>query len=95
VHNSPNAEFNLIKIVVAGITGCLGSASVGLTDALARARCAIAHATSEDAPFRLLAASSDGAAIVDGFGRPFEVAASFDEISSATPFSREVFSRMS
>jgi hypothetical protein len=60
---------------------CLGSALVGLTEALTLDRRAIAPAIPQDAPFRMLTASSGAAAIFDGFGRPFEFAASFDEIS--------------
>ncbi len=72
----------MIKIVVAGIDGCLGSAFIGLTDALTLARDAIMRATGVEAPFQMVTASADGAGIIDGFGHRFEVAASFDEISS-------------
>jgi PAS domain S-box-containing protein len=72
----------MIKIVVAGINGCHGSAFVGLTDALELARRAIAHATGQDAPFYMVTASSDGAGIVDGFGRRFDIATSFEAISA-------------
>ncbi len=72
----------MVKIVIVGINGCLGSAFVGLADALALARQAISRATGEDAPFNMVTASLDGNAITDGFGRRFEVTTSFDEIST-------------
>jgi len=72
----------MIKIVVAGIDGCLGSAFIGLTDALTLARDAIMRTTGVEAPFQMVTASADGAGIIDGFGHRFEVATSFEEISS-------------
>ena len=72
----------MIKIVVAGIDGCLGSAFIGLTDTLTLARDAIMRATGVEAPFQMVTASADGAGIIDGFGHRFEVATSFEEISS-------------
>ena len=72
----------MIKIVVAGIDGCLGSAFIGLTDTLTLARDAIMRTTGVEAPFQMVTASADGAGIIDGFGHRFDVAASFEEISS-------------
>jgi len=72
----------MIKIVVAGISGCLGSAFVGLSDALALARDAMTRASDGDAPFTLLTASWNGASIVDGYGRSFAVSAAMEEISA-------------
>ncbi len=71
----------MVKIVIAGITGCLGSAFIGLADTLALAREAIVHATGEAPPFDLLTASSNGARITDGFGRSYAVDASIEEIA--------------
>ena len=72
----------MIKIVVAGIDGCLGSAFIGLTDTLTLARDAIMRTTGVEAPFQMVTASAGGAGIIDGFGHRFEVATSFEEISS-------------
>jgi PAS domain S-box-containing protein len=72
----------MIKIVVAGISGCLGAAFVGLTDTLAIARQAIAHATGEEPPFLMVTASADGGSIIDGSGRSFPVDTSFEEVSN-------------
>ena len=83
----------MIKIVVAGINGCLGSAFIGLTDALTLARDAIASATGVEPPFQLVTASADRAGIIDGFGRRFEVAASFEEIASCDAVLTRAFNR--
>ncbi len=72
----------MIKIVVAGITGCLGSAFVGLSDTLALARQAIARATGEEPPFYMVTASADGAAVIDGFGRSLAVDVSIEEVAN-------------
>ena len=71
----------MAKIVVAGLTHCLGSAFLGLCDALELARCAVARATGETAPFFVLTASPGGAPVVDGAGRVFPVATALEEIS--------------
>jgi PAS domain S-box-containing protein len=71
----------MVKIVIAGISGCLGSAFIGLADALALAREAVAHSCGGEAPFSVVTASWNGARIVDGFGRSFEVSAALTEIS--------------
>jgi PAS domain S-box-containing protein len=72
----------MIKIVIAGIEGCLGSSFVGLTDMLALARRAIADSTGVDAPFYVVTASEDGARVIDGAGRRFDVETSFAEIAA-------------
>lgn len=72
----------MIKIVVAGITGCLGSAFVGLSDTLALARQAISRATGEEPPFYMVTVSADGAAVIDGFGRSLVVDASIEEVAN-------------
>ncbi len=72
----------MIKIVVAGVSGCLGSAFIGVVDALSLAREAIARATGEEPPFSMITASASGSGIVDGFGRSFSVETSFEEITS-------------
>ncbi len=74
------------KIVITGISGCLGSAFLGLTDVLTLARRALlrAAALSHNAadPFYVVAASVDGEAIRDSAGVSFTVATSFDEVAS-------------
>lgn len=74
------------KIVIAGISGCLGSAFLGLTDVLTLARRALlrAAAPSQNAadPFYVVAASADGQAIRDSAGVTFTVATSFEEVAS-------------
>lgn len=71
-----------MKIVVAGVSGCLGSAFIGLADQLHVAARAIAHATGSEAPFHLVTAGPDGASVVDDCGRSFKVDASLEEISA-------------
>lgn len=74
------------KIVIAGLNGCLGSAFLGLIDILTLARRAVvraaAPAQNAEDPFSVLAASPDGASIVDRSGATFPVAASFDAIAT-------------
>lgn len=74
------------KIVIAGISGCLGSAFLGLTDVLTLARRALlrAAAPTQNAadPFYVVAASADGQAIRDSAGVTFTVATSFEEAAS-------------
>ncbi len=95
MHNSPNAELNMIKIVVAEISDCLGSAFVGLTDALALARHAIAHATGEDASFDMLTAVQTARLSLSGSdARSRSLRRSMKSLP-ATPFSSEAFSRTS
>ena len=72
----------MAKIVVAGLTHCLGSAFLGLCDALELAGAAVARATGETAPFYVLTASPGGAPVVDGAGRVFPVATALEEISA-------------
>lgn len=74
------------KIVIAGISGCLGSAFLGLTDMLTLARRALLRAaaptqTAAD-PFYVMAASADGQAIRASADVGFAVETSFDEIAA-------------
>jgi PAS domain S-box-containing protein len=79
----------MIKIVIAGLDGCLGSAFLGLTDLFELARRAIAAALppaegsgqGAEGGFRAVTASASGRPIRDGAGTNFEVETSFDEIS--------------
>ncbi len=70
----------MVKLVIAGVDACLGSAFLGLWDALALARRAIQKTTGEE-PFSIATASADGQPIVDGQGRRIEVETSFDDIA--------------
>ncbi len=70
----------MVKLVIAGFNACLGSAFVGLSDALALARRAIMKSTGEE-PFNVATASADGRPIVDGHGRRMEVETSFEDIT--------------
>jgi PAS domain S-box-containing protein len=72
----------MTKIVIAAVSGCLGSAFTGLSDALEMARAALARVLGDEAPFYVVTASAGGGAVVDGFGRTFPVSASIEEISA-------------
>lgn len=80
----------MIKIVIAGLDGCLGSAFLGLSDLLSLSRRAIAGAASgaadgsapAAADFRVVTASATGRPIQDSQGVTFEVETSFDEIAA-------------
>jgi transcriptional regulator GlxA family with amidase domain len=79
----------MIKIVVVGLDGCLGSAFLGLLDFFALARQAITDAaprpgeTSDGASdISVVAASATGGPIRDGKGASFEVDASFAELAA-------------
>ena len=79
----------MIKIVIAGLDGCLGSAFLGLSDLLSLSRRAIAAAktaaadNSSAAPgFHVVTASATGQPIRDGAGMMFDVETSFDEIAA-------------
>lgn len=77
----------MIKIVIAGLDGCLGSAFLGLSDLLALARRAIAatlppgDAAGVAPDFCAVAASATGRPIHDGHGTTLDVETSFEEIS--------------
>jgi PAS domain S-box-containing protein len=77
----------MIKIVIAGLDGCLGSAFLGLTDLLLLARRAIAATLPPSdrgggaLDFCAVTASATGRPVQDGHGASFEVETSFDEIS--------------
>ncbi|WP_424362239.1 helix-turn-helix domain-containing protein [Methylocystis parvus] len=75
----------MIKIVIAGLDGCLGSAFLGLSDLFALAHKAIIAAippseAGSAADFCLVTASADGRPIRDGSGATLEVETSFEEI---------------
>lgn len=77
----------MLKIVIAGLDGCLGSAYVGLSDffSLARQRINAASQPGDGSPaadFRTVTASLTGQSIRDGAGAQFEVETSFDEIAA-------------
>lgn len=77
----------MLKIVVAGLDGCLGSAFVGLSDffSLARRRIGAAMPSAGDAPaeadFCVVTAGVAARPILDGAGARFDVETSFDEIA--------------
>lgn len=76
----------MIKIVIVGLDGCLGSAFLGLSDLLTLARRAILAAIppgdSVGAPdFQVVTASAGGRPVRDGAGGALDVKASFDEIA--------------
>ncbi len=75
----------MIKIVIAGSDGCLGSAFLGLSDLFALAGRAISAALSPSegsAPeFQVVTASADGRPVRDSCGCNFDVETSFDEIA--------------
>jgi PAS domain S-box-containing protein len=76
----------MIKIVVAGLDGCLGSAFLGLSDLFGLAHKAIMAAippseSSDALDFRLVTASGDGRPVRDGAGANLDVETSFDEIA--------------
>lgn len=77
----------MIKIVIAGMDGCLGSAFLGLSDLLSLARRAIAASSSpsgssgQTPEFSVVTASVDGRPVRDGAGTSFDVETSFEEIA--------------
>jgi PAS domain S-box-containing protein len=70
----------MVKIIIAGLNACLGSAVIGLSDAFGMACRAIARSTGVE-PFVVTLASADGRAIVDGRGRSIEVETSFEDVA--------------
>ncbi len=79
----------MIKIVIAGLDGCLGSAFIGLSDLFALARRRIGAAmppTAEGRPaaaaFSTVTASVSGGPIRSGGGASFDVETSFEEITA-------------
>ncbi|WP_457796900.1 helix-turn-helix domain-containing protein [Methylocystis sp. S23] len=77
----------MIKIVIAGSDGCLGSAFLGLSDLFALARKAVMAAIPPSefsgAPdFRAVTASASGLPVRAGAGANLAVEASFDEIAA-------------
>ncbi|RTL80151.1 MAG: helix-turn-helix domain-containing protein [Hyphomicrobiales bacterium] len=77
----------MLKIVVAGLDGCLGSAFVGLSDffSLAKRRIGASMPPAGDAPagadFCTVTAGVAARPILDGAGARFDVETSFDEIA--------------
>ncbi|MGJ0509335.1 MAG: helix-turn-helix domain-containing protein [Methylocystis sp.] len=80
----------MLKIIIAGLDGCLGSAFLGLSDLLSLSQRAIAAASTSAADgstatppaFCVVAASPTGQPVRDGAGVPFDVETSFDEIAA-------------
>jgi transcriptional regulator GlxA family with amidase domain len=70
-----------MRIVVAGINGCLGSGFIGLVDLFWLAQKAILGRTAHD-PWEIVTASSDGRAVTDGRGCKLLVDAAFQDIQS-------------
>ena len=70
-----------MRIVIAGINGCLASGFIGLVDLFWLAQKAILGRTEND-PWEIITASSDGRAVTDGRGRKLPVDAAFQDIRS-------------
>ncbi|WP_363347812.1 helix-turn-helix domain-containing protein [Methylocystis echinoides] len=74
----------MLKIVIAGLDGCLGSAFIGLSDLFSLAQRRISAALPDDSPgadFCTVTAGVGGRPIQDGAGARHEVETSFEEIA--------------
>lgn len=73
----------MVKIAIAALDGCLGSAFLGLSDMLALAGRAIAGVTGANAPpYIVVTGSPTGAPVRDGAGVVFAPETSFDAIAA-------------